>query len=328
MAPSGSARQATLKGVERVRHELLTALHFGQLTPGDQVPSVRRLADLTGLNRKTVHRAYGRLAREGLLDVRPGSGTFIAETASGASEPAAPISKLLSAANRCRATAESLGIRAEDLATFLQIYLGHGLRDLPLVVAECNREQLGLIDLELRTALGVQTRPVLLSQLAVRPEESLARHWGVVTTDCHRAELARAMEPLGIPVYRVALDPRFPRALLAEAERGPLLMVVRDRQFVPVFLRLLRQLGGTPEVLSRVRIVEPMDAAAALAEMDGPVAAYLSPLVHGIVQLPPRCRRVRLRWRLEPACVDRLRASVALDLAAHRGTAPRHRSVS
>jgi DNA-binding transcriptional regulator YhcF (GntR family) len=308
----------------------LTALHFGQLTPGDQVPSVRRLADLTGLNRKTVHRAYGRLAREGLLDVRPGSGTFIAEAAPGASERTAPISKLLSAANRCRATAEGLGIRAEDLATFLQIFLGHGLRELPLVVAECNREQLGLIELELRDALGVQTRPVLLSQLAVRPEESVSRHWGVVTTDCHRAEVARVVEPLGIPVYRVALDPRFPRSLIAEAERGPLLMVVRDRQFVPVFLRLLRQLGASPETLARVRIVEPMEVVAALAEIDGPAAAYVSPLVHsaGIVQLPPRCRRLRLRWRLEPASLDRLRASVALDLAAHRGTLPRHRSVS
>ena len=35
-------------GLERVRHELLTALHFGKLSPGDRAPSVRRLADLTG----------------------------------------------------------------------------------------------------------------------------------------------------------------------------------------------------------------------------------------------------------------------------------------
>jgi DNA-binding transcriptional regulator YhcF (GntR family) len=308
----------------------LTALHFGHLTPGDQVPSVRRLADLTGLNRKTVHRAYGRLAREGLLDVRPGSGTFVAESVPGATEPRAPIAKLLSAANRCRATAEGLGIRPDELAAFLQIYLGNGLRDLPLVVAECNREQVGLIELELRTALGVQTRSVLLSQLAVRPAESVARHWGVVTTDCHRAEVVRIMEPLGVPVYRVALDPRFPRALIAEAERGPLVMIVRDRQFAPVFLRLLRQLGASAEALGRVRIFDPDEAAAALSKITEPAAAYVSPFVQsaGVVQLPVRFRRLRLRWRLAPESLDRLRASVALDLSAHRGTIPRHRSVS
>ena len=50
------------RGTDRVRHELLIALHFGKLSPGDQVPSVRRLADRTGMNRKTVHRAYTRLA--------------------------------------------------------------------------------------------------------------------------------------------------------------------------------------------------------------------------------------------------------------------------
>ena len=107
MAPTGLPRTQPQKGLERVRHELLTALHFGHLCPGDQVPSVRRLADQTGMNRKTIHRAYRRLAHEGLLDLRPGSGTFVADSVPGETE-AAPVRELLAAANRCRATAKSL----------------------------------------------------------------------------------------------------------------------------------------------------------------------------------------------------------------------------
>ena len=65
------------------------------------MPSVRRLADMTGMNRKTVHRAYTRLAAEGLLDLRPGSGTFIADRVEGGR--IASVADLQQALNRCRA---------------------------------------------------------------------------------------------------------------------------------------------------------------------------------------------------------------------------------
>ena len=78
MAPTNLAEVPTDRAAT-VRARLLTALHVGRLRPGDRVPSVRRLAGLTGVNHKTVHRAYTELAREGILEVRPGSGTFVAD---------------------------------------------------------------------------------------------------------------------------------------------------------------------------------------------------------------------------------------------------------
>src|SRR5437870_3430138 len=75
MAPSNAATRPG-QGTERVREHLMTSLHLGRLRPGDRVVSVRRLADITGLNRKTVHRAYLALVKEGVLDARPGAGTF------------------------------------------------------------------------------------------------------------------------------------------------------------------------------------------------------------------------------------------------------------
>jgi hypothetical protein len=71
------------RGTEKVLEHLLTSLTLGRLRPGDRVASVRRLADITGLNRKTVHRAYGALIKEGFLDARPGAGTFVAGSAFG-----------------------------------------------------------------------------------------------------------------------------------------------------------------------------------------------------------------------------------------------------
>lgn len=316
MAPS-SLSAATLTGVDRVRHQLLTALHIGKLTPGDKVPSVRRLADQIGMNRKTVHRAYRRLATEGLLDLRPGSGTFIAETSAGGPERA-PIGELVVAANRCRAAASGLGLAPEAFASFLRIYLGAGLRDLPLAVAECNREQLHLIEQKLRTSLGVAPRPVLLSELASAPRQALRHCFGIVTTDCHLAEVRGLVAPLGTRVYRVALDPSFLQRLVEHARQGPVIMVLRDTSFVPVFLRLLRQMAVSPELIRRFRMAEPHQVRAMADQITEPASIYVSPLVTGAEELCTggRFRRLKLRWRVEQTSLERLKASLALDFAA------------
>ena len=58
---------------EQVRHAVAT----GRLTVTDQLPSVRALAESLVLNPNTVARAYGDLAREGVIETRPGRGVFI-----------------------------------------------------------------------------------------------------------------------------------------------------------------------------------------------------------------------------------------------------------
>ena len=305
--------RAAKSGLERVRHELLTALHFGKLTPGDRAPSVRRLADLTGMNRKTIHRAYTRLAREGFLNLRPGSGTYIAESA--------PVNDLLGAVSRCRATARDLGLEASVFSSFLDIYLSGGLRELPLAVVECNREQVGLIAAALRVELGIAPRPVLLSKLEAEPRQAVEGCWAIVTTDCHRVEVRSISPP--VPVFRVAFDPAFPLQLADHARRGPVLMVVHDRAFASVFARMLQQMGIAPEVIRRFAFCDPGQARAALRRTTDRTAVYVSPLLppQSLGPLPANVETVRGRWRIEPASLERLKASLALDIANRRAAA-------
>lgn len=56
----------------------------GNLAPGAKLPSVRELARQLAVNQNTVLRVYERLAREGLLDMRQGQGTFVAARPKGA----------------------------------------------------------------------------------------------------------------------------------------------------------------------------------------------------------------------------------------------------
>jgi DNA-binding transcriptional regulator YhcF (GntR family) len=316
MAPTSSKTAGN--GLERVRAQLITSLHLGNLRPGDRVPSVRRLADLTGMNRKTVHRAYQTLAEEGLLMLRPGSGTFLSNgRREGEDRPLAD--ELLRVANRWRAEAMALGVGPDVLASFLQTCIGPALRGLPVAVIECNREQTGLIAEELQGGLGVHARSVGLADLVSDPVRSLAGVAAVVTTDCHRAEVeARASD---VPVHCVALDRAFPRQLLELAAEGEVVLVVRDRAFAPPFRRLLEQMAAPEERVARIEILEPQEARAALDQHQD-ATVVVSPLVERA--LPWRFqegrRRLSLRWRLATGAVDRLRVELAFDLALLRAT--------
>ena len=51
----------------------------GRLRPGDPFPSVRVLSQELGINPNTAHKVVAALVADGLLEVRPGIGTAVAE---------------------------------------------------------------------------------------------------------------------------------------------------------------------------------------------------------------------------------------------------------
>jgi len=60
----------------------------GALTPGAAIPSVRDLARELSVNPATVAKAYQRLAGAGVLSVRRGDGTYVAEVPRAMGRPA------------------------------------------------------------------------------------------------------------------------------------------------------------------------------------------------------------------------------------------------
>lgn len=64
---------------------LRALVRTGRLAPGEPLPSLRRVADLAGVNVNTVRAVYEALEAEGLVVSQQGRGTFVAESV--ASEP-------------------------------------------------------------------------------------------------------------------------------------------------------------------------------------------------------------------------------------------------
>lgn len=62
--------------VEQIKSQIAAR----QLTPGDQLPTIRRLATDLRINFNTVVRAYLELESEGLISTKRGRGTFVADS--------------------------------------------------------------------------------------------------------------------------------------------------------------------------------------------------------------------------------------------------------
>jgi GntR family transcriptional regulator len=62
-----------LQLVEQVRQ----ALRVGALEPGDRLPTAKAVVEATAINPNTVLKAYRELERDGLVQARPGLGTFV-----------------------------------------------------------------------------------------------------------------------------------------------------------------------------------------------------------------------------------------------------------
>lgn len=72
---------------ESVRESIL----YGDLTPGDRLPSLREMAERWGCTPGTVQQAYQELARQGLLTSRPGQGTRVAGALPDVSQQQGPL---------------------------------------------------------------------------------------------------------------------------------------------------------------------------------------------------------------------------------------------
>ena len=67
-----------LQLVDHLKHSIAT----GAITAGEQLPSVRKMAEDLLINPNTVVRAYRDLESEGIVELRHGSGVFVGESVS------------------------------------------------------------------------------------------------------------------------------------------------------------------------------------------------------------------------------------------------------
>jgi GntR family transcriptional regulator len=61
----------------QIARQVRQAMRLGVLRPGDRLPTAKEVVAATAVNPNTVLKAYRELEREGLVEPRPGLGTFV-----------------------------------------------------------------------------------------------------------------------------------------------------------------------------------------------------------------------------------------------------------
>lgn len=64
---------------EQIMNQLAEQITSGELAPGERLPDERSLAEMFGVTRSRIREALRALSLIGLIDIRPGGGSFVAE---------------------------------------------------------------------------------------------------------------------------------------------------------------------------------------------------------------------------------------------------------
>lgn len=97
----------------QISDQLRNQIEAGELAAGDQLPTIRQMADELQVNFNTIARAYRALDEEGWISTQHGRGTFVLDAAERAAARPRSLRRL---ARNFAGTAERMGFSAEQAA--------------------------------------------------------------------------------------------------------------------------------------------------------------------------------------------------------------------
>lgn len=235
---------------ERLRDQIVTALHVGRVGGGDRLPGVREVARETGANPRTVAKAFRRLEQEGLIELRERSGVYVAKQDHWGG-------KLLEETGRWLGgiivEAWKRNIRVPDLADLIRRCTRHN-HIRAVCVAETEDDRRAICE-ELTVNFGIVSAAVAVQAVPAHTHPSAlaaALHEPdfIVTTPLHAGPVRAAADALGKPLVMVSLHPRLVDAIERRVSDGRLIVVCAD----PAFGKQVQTLHGG-ERPERIRVV-------------------------------------------------------------------------
>ncbi|HEX6133031.1 MAG TPA: GntR family transcriptional regulator [Longimicrobiales bacterium] len=210
--------------LDQLRDRIVTGLYFGNWQPGERLPSIRDIADAESVDRKTAAAAYHRLEEEGLVQVKARSGVFLRDERSngGRNGSGGPLEKLQRKwLKNTYDGARALGL---DTRTVLRLFSAVAeVEATPVAVVEEDGATARTIAEELRDCVGVDARPIGLSEIAARGSAFAAAPF-VVTTPYFAARVSVLLPR--VPLITATLSLELLYGLMERAASGRILVIV------------------------------------------------------------------------------------------------------
>ena len=235
-------RRAQIAATLRARIERAIASHA--LTAGDRLPSTRTTASEMSADPRVVSSAYRQLEAEGLVEMRPRSGVYVAGPATddfaGRKPPIEWLARIL-------ANGVSRGFSTRDLCDLLRDAATS--RTITVAVVATTRDQTAGMCRELRTAYGLIAVEVLAETLQPRARlpAAMRRAHFFLTTAAHGDLVKKLAEHLHKPFIVAAIRPQLGDNWLRLMKRQ-VFVIATDERFLALLRQYLRETPGYANV--------------------------------------------------------------------------------
>lgn len=172
--------------------EIRSAIKLGDLSSGQQLPTVMQLAEELGLARGTIKRAYDELERQGLVEKGQGRGTFVCyqtQTSDSRKDQA------MNAIDNMLDQMEELGFSMTEIGIYLNLKMRereNSFANVRVGVVECNPEILSHVSEQLRALEGIELYSYLLGHVKDYPY-NLEEEVDLVVTTVEHADYVQSI---------------------------------------------------------------------------------------------------------------------------------------
>jgi len=208
-----------------LRHRVVGLLHVNLVGPGDRLPSIRATSELLDADHRTVARAFRRLEDEGLVEVRPASGVYVASlerARSGVSSATAQwMAGVFLDAWKRRIPRGDVG----------EMMAGAGRRVVRCACIESTKDHMVALSAELEEDVQLQVTPVRIGTDGRADEaaiQAIREADLAATLFFHRVAAQRLAEEGGTPLVVVGVNPELARSIDEILDDDDVTVVVSD----------------------------------------------------------------------------------------------------
>lgn len=293
---------------------------LGELPSGQRLPSVRELAERAGIAHMTVATVYRELRQAGLIEAKPGAGTYVGDGHNSDGLRSHAIRKIQRRIEVLFNEAEQLGLAPSVVSSLVNARAARGptpSRPLRLVMVGNFVDTTKQYANRIQEYLGSDDTIIVTTVDALNGGETFPLPCDICVTLAHRRGEVEHLVPSNIPVVGLSFIP-------AEETRAQLAMIdpmarVGLISVFPEFTALMKPgvLRFAPHVSDvDVRLITSPDLTAFLARVD--VAIYASGAEATVRKLLPQDRQaMEFRYVPDPHAVratllpviERLRSS-------------------
>ena len=236
----------------------------GALPEGGRLPSERELSEELHLARGTVKKAYEELAREGILEVRRGQGTFVGKV----TEPPETSRKerALHQIGRLLDELERMRFTPREIEALIHISLLERIEKketFHVAAVDCNTESLDMFHKQLAYMKGIDLKKFLLPEILQNPGafSRLEPFKLIIVTSTHYGDLVHAFPSLAERIVQVAVSPS-PETILELGNIGPkdtVGIVCESKTFSQIIQNKMKDLRITPKQVETLLVGEGKD---------------------------------------------------------------------